>query len=72
MKSLVVFYSRSGVTQTVGAAVAEALESDVEELLDARKRTGLPGFLRSGSEARKKKRTEPQPTKLNLSDYDLV
>ena len=72
MKSLVVFYSRSGVTQTVGAAVAEALEGDVEELLDARKRTGLLGFLRSGNEARNKKLTELQPTRLEPSDYDLV
>ncbi|MGZ4904433.1 MAG: flavodoxin family protein [Halobacteriota archaeon] len=72
MKSLVVFYSRTGVTQTVGAAIVEALQSDVEELLDARKRTGLRGFLRSGREAREKKLTELQPTKLDPSDYDLV
>ncbi len=72
MKSLVVFYSRTGVTQTVGAVIAGALQSDVEELLDARKRTGLLGFLRSGREARGKKLTELQPTKRDPSTYDLV
>ncbi len=72
MKSLVVFYSRSGVTQIAGAAIAEALQSDVEELLDARKRTGLSGLLRSSNEARKKKLIELQPTKRDPGDYDLV
>ena len=45
MKSLVVFYSRTGMTQTMGTEIAEALQSDVEELLDVKKTDGATGVL---------------------------
>ncbi|MGO9831496.1 MAG: flavodoxin family protein [Myxococcaceae bacterium] len=48
---LVVFFSRTGTTKQVAAELAQALGADVAELSEARSRSGLLGYLRSGFEA---------------------
>jgi flavodoxin len=72
MKPLVIFYSRSGTTRTVGQAIANSLKCDVEEIIDTANRKGLFGWLRSGRDAMKKKLTVIQPTKFNPADYDVI
>jgi len=72
MKSLVVFYSRSGTTRKVGQAIADTLKCDVEEIIDTANRRGLFGWMRSGRDAMRKRLTVIQPTKLNPTDYDVV
>lgn len=72
MKSLVIFYSRSGTTRIVGKALADTLKCDCEEIIDTANRKGLFGWLSSGRDAIKKKLTVIQPTKLNPTDYDIV
>ncbi|MEM3692877.1 MAG: hypothetical protein QXI39_02505 [Candidatus Bathyarchaeia archaeon] len=41
MKTLVVYYSRTGNTRKVAESIAQILGSDIEEVLDERKRTGV-------------------------------
>lgn len=72
MKVLVVYYSRTGNTGLVAEAIAESLNSNVEEIKDKRDRTGAIGYLRSGYEALFKKLTEIQPINKNPEEYDLV
>jgi len=72
MKSLVVFYSRSGSTKKVGEAVAKELGSDLEELVDLKKRGGPIGFIRSGRDASGRKLARINSTKYDPSQYDLV
>lgn len=72
MKTLVVFYSRSGRTRKVAQALSERLQADVEEIRDTRKRTGLFGFLVSGFEAWRKKPATILPIEKDPRGYDLV
>ena len=71
MKTLVVFYSRSGTTKRVALEVAKALSADVDEVIDKKPRKGILGFLIAGYDATKGKTTEIEFEK-NPSGYDLV
>ena len=71
MKTLVVFYSRSGTTKRVAQEVAKALNADVDEVIDKKPRNGILGFLIAGYDATKGKTTEIEFEK-DPSGYDLV
>lgn len=68
---LVVFYSRSGYTKTIGAAIANACQADLEIVRDGTRR-GLFGYFRSGYEAIHKKLPDIEPVDKDPSRYDLV
>lgn len=72
MKTLVVYYSRTGNTRLIGNEIAAALGADVEELEDGKKRAGPIGFLLSGMEAKRKTLVQLEALKHNPSEYDLV
>ena len=72
MKSLVVFYSRTGNARFVAQTVAAEVGADIEEVIDLRKRSGIIGFLGGGSDARRGKGTEIGPTQKSPADYDLI
>jgi flavodoxin len=72
MKTLVVFYSRTGVTKKVAEALAAELGADVEELIDAKKRDGLIGWFGAGKDATLKRKAEIRPVARKPADYDLV
>jgi flavodoxin len=72
MKSLVVYYSRTGTTKRIGEALAQLLASETEELVDMKKRSGLLGFLSAVRDARAKKITTLADVKHDPSLYDLV
>ena len=71
-KCLVVFYSRSGNTRRVAEAIAEELGADVEELVDAKKRNGLFGIVRSGKDAIFRRSTRINEPARDPAAYDLV
>jgi flavodoxin len=72
VKTLVVYYSRTGTTKKVGQEIARQLKADEEEIFDVKSRLGPIGWLRSGREAMNKKLTEIKPIKKNPSKYDMV
>lgn len=72
MKSLVVYYTRTGNARFVAETIAAEIGADVEEVIDLKKRTGALGYLSGGSDARRGKETEISPTKKLPSEYDLV
>lgn len=72
MKALVVFYSRTGTTKKVAAAIADFLKADLEELIDQKKRSGIIGWLRAGRGAIKKELTDLGPLSKDPGAYDLV
>ena len=72
MKTLVVFYSRTGTTKKVGEALAIKLNADVEEIKDTVNRGGVKGYLLSGRDAMRKKLTTLEPQSKNAADYELV
>ena len=72
IKSLVVFYSRTGITGIIARAIAERLGSDVEELIDQKDRKGPLGFVISGKDAALKKQADIKQPEKDPSSYDLV
>lgn len=69
---LLVFYSLTGTTQTVAQKIALACDCDIEEILDARPRTGFFGYLKSGFEAITKMLPTIKRTTKRPADYELV
>jgi len=72
MKTLVLFYSRTGSTRIVAEKIAAALSADIEEIIDKKDRSGPLGWILSGRDAMKKNLTEIGPLKKILSAFDLV
>jgi len=72
MKTLVVFYSRTGTTKRVGEKVARLIDGELEEIIDLKNRSGVVGWLSSGKDAMKKSLTKIKDLKKDLEEYDLV
>jgi len=72
MKTLILFYSRTGTTRKVAEKLANVLGADIEEVSDNINRSGLRGYIISGRDAVKKKLVKINPINHNVLDYDLV
>jgi flavodoxin len=72
VKTLVVYYSRTGKTRFVAEKVASELKADIEEVVDLRNRSGRFGFLKAGYDATRGNETEIGETKKSPSDFDLI
>jgi len=72
MKSLVVFYSRSGHTKKVAESISAGLGAEIEEIIDTKKRSGPIGFMVSGKDAVQKKLTKLRESSKDPGDYDIV
>lgn len=72
MKSLVVYYSRTGVSQRVAQALAGELSADTFRITDGRDRHTTLGYWRSVWEARKEKTGPIDPYEGDISQYDVV
>lgn len=73
MKScLVVYYSRTGITQAVASRIAAECGCDIDPIRETRTRRGLPGYLRSGYEALAGKLPPIESPARNPADYQLV
>ncbi len=72
MKSLVVFYSRTGTTKYVAETIAAELGSDVEEIVDLKSREGRLGYMGAGADSMRGKETEIAPTKRAPAEYELI
>jgi flavodoxin len=72
MKSLVVYYSRSGNTRFVAEKIAQEMNGDIEEIIDKKRRKGPLGFVIGGFDATRGKVTEIEEIKKSPRDYDLL
>jgi flavodoxin len=72
MKSLVVYYSRTGKTRLVAERIAAELGSDIEEIIDLKSREGKLGWMSATRDASSEKETQIAPTKKIPKDYDLL
>ena len=72
MKTLIVYYSRTGLTKKLGEKLAAALDATPEEITDQVARSGVVGYLRCGREAVKEEVPVINEVKNNPADYDLV
>ncbi len=72
MKTLVVYYSRSGTTKKIADEICDKMNCDIEEIIDNKNRKGLFGWLIAAFDARSKKLTVIENIKNDPSKYDLV
>jgi flavodoxin len=72
MKSLVVYYTRTGKTKFVAETIAAQLGADIEEIVDQKKRDGKIGWIMAGKDATRKSLTEIAQTTKAPQDYDLI
>jgi len=72
LKSLIVYYTRTGNARFVAETIAAEIGADVEEVVDLKKRSGPLGFLIGGKDARQGKDTKISPTTKIPIDYELV
>lgn len=72
MKNLVVYYSRSNVTKTLGDEIAKKLNADIEEIKPKVNYNGKIGYARGGKDAIKEKIIDLEELKFNPQDYDMV
>ena len=72
MKTLIVFYSRTGRTRAVAQELARQLGADQEELKEQADRSGATGYIAAGRDAMLKRPAELLPTACRPADYELV
>jgi flavodoxin len=72
MKSLVVYYSRTGKTKFVAETIAAELGSDIEEIVDLKSRDGKMGWMSATQDASRGKETQIAPTTKNPNNYDML
>ena len=73
MKSLVVFYSLTDKTKLVSQAIAEALNAELVEIEETkRRRRGFLTYLTGGFSAVTNKGSEIKPTNVNLEQYETI
>ncbi len=72
MKTLVVYYSRTGVTRKVAELIVKELNCDFEEIVDTKDRSGVKGFMSGGNDATLKKLAIIKNIKVDPKSYDLV
>jgi flavodoxin len=72
MKTLVIFYSRTGVTKKLADFLAQKLGAETEEIKDTINRAGITGYLLAGRDGMQRKLTKLETSKLNPADFDLV
>lgn len=72
MKTLVIYYSRTGNTKQVAEVIGADLEADIVRIEDVADRTGALGYLRSGLDALLGRSGSIRPTETDPAGYDLV
>jgi flavodoxin len=72
MKTLVVYYTRTGNSKFAAETIAAELGADIEEVLDLKNRQGRLAFMSAGGDARRGKETQIAQTKITPTDYDLI
>lgn len=72
MKNLIVFYSRSGVTEQLAQKMSEMTGWEIVELADSQPRQGFSGYMKACWQALAGKQTEIQVLNNDFSAYDCV
>jgi flavodoxin len=72
MKTLVLYYTRTGNAKFIAETTAAELGADIEEVIDLKNRQGIFGWLYAGRDAMRAKETEIDQTKRTPTDYDII
>ena len=72
MKTLIIYYSAAGSTRIMARTLALNLKADIVEIKDLKSRTGFVNKFLSSVDAFRESKTKISPSKLDLSNYDLI
>lgn len=72
MKTLVVYFSRSGHTRQLATEIAARCAADLEAIREAKSREGFVGYWRSAWDAIRRATPPINPALHNPAGYDLV
>ena len=72
MKSIVLYYSRTGKTAIAAKAIADKISSEIIEIKDLKGRKGFIGYIKAALDARGMKTTPIEPNTINIADYDTI
>jgi len=72
MKTLVIYYTRTGNAKFIAETIAAELGADIEEVIDLKSLQGKLAFISAGRDAMRGKETEIAQTKRTPTDYDLI
>jgi flavodoxin len=72
MKTLILFYSFSGSTRKLASQKASETGADIEEIIETKKMSVLKAYTSGAYRAMKRKKTEIQPIKSQLNNYEKI
>jgi flavodoxin len=72
MKTLIIYYSRTGTTKKVAELMQYTLDCDIEEIVDTKNRKGPVGYIMAGRDANMRTLTTIQPISKKVNDFELV
>ncbi len=72
MKSIVIYYSRTGNTQVVAETIANKFGADILPLRDKKNRNGIWNYFWAGFDALTQKKTKLEEINLDLNKFDLI
>ncbi|MDP2925924.1 MAG: flavodoxin domain-containing protein [Nanoarchaeota archaeon] len=72
MKTLIIFYSRSGNTLGIAEDIKKNIKSDIEEITDLKNRNGIFGYLSGCLDAALKRLTKISLVTKDPGKYDLI
>ena len=72
MKTLIIYYSEGGSTKIMARTLSMNLKADIIEIKDLKNRKGFKNRLLSSVDAFRESKTKISPSKVDLTDYDLV
>lgn len=72
MKTVIIYFSKSGRTKTVAKTLSENLDTDLIEVRDLKNRNGFVGKVFSSIDAFRENKTDITPTNIDLEEYGLI
>ena len=72
MEALVVYYSRTNITEKLAGEIADKADADLEKVTTSVNYSGKIGYARAGKDAMTEKEVEIGSLKYDPADYDTV
>jgi len=72
MKTLIVYYSRTGITKKVGENLSFWLKAKKEEVVDEKNRKGPIGYVIAGKDATNKKLTKISRQEWDPKEFNMI
>ena len=71
-KTLIIYYSRTGITKLISETLNKQINADLLELKDPKDRSGTWGYLKSAYEAFRHKHSPIEPEQPDISPYSHI